>query len=112
MLSRWGVEVSTAQSGREALELIEQERRCFDLVLMDLHMPGMSGYDVTAALRVQHSPEALPIVALTAAAFEEDRERCQSVGMNDFVTKPVSAERLRAMLTKWRTRAAGPRHGD
>ena len=69
---------------------------------MDLHMPGMSGYDVTAALLAQHSAEALPIVALTAAAFEEDRERCQSVGMNDFLTKPVSAERLRAMLIKWK----------
>ncbi|HEX6704794.1 MAG TPA: ATP-binding protein [Albitalea sp.] len=104
MLSRWGVEVSTAQSGREALELIDHERRCFDLVLMDLHMPGMSGHDVTRSLRARFSPEALPIVALTAAAFEEDREQCQSAGMNDFVTKPVSAERLRAILIKWKAR--------
>jgi hypothetical protein len=112
MMSRWGVEVSTAQSGREALELIDHERRCFDLVLMDLHMPGMSGYDVTRSLRAQHSPEALPVVALTAAAFEEDREQCQSVGMNDFVTKPVSAERLHAILIKWKARGGRRRNGD
>jgi PAS domain S-box-containing protein len=111
MLGRWGVDVSTAESGREALELIDHEQRSFDLVLMDLHMPGMSGYDVTRSLRTQYSPEALPIVALTAAAFEEDREHCRSVGMNDFVTKPVSAERLRAMLIKWKPRGAAPRVG-
>ncbi|MBT9594854.1 MAG: response regulator [Vitreoscilla sp.] len=69
-------------------------------------MPGMGGDDVTAALRTQYPPETLPIVALTAAAFEEDRERCQRVGMNDFVTKPVSAERLRAVLVKWKDRGA------
>ncbi len=102
ILSRWGVEVTAAHSGREALELIDHERGYFDLVLMDLHMPGMSGYDVTAALRIQYPAETLPIVALTAAAFEEDREQCQRVGMNDFVTKPVSAERLRAILVKWK----------
>jgi len=104
ILSRWGVEVITASSGHEALQLIDRQQSCFDLVLMDLHMPGMSGYDVTSALRSQYPPETLPIVALTAAAFEEDRERCQSAGMNDFVIKPVSAERLRAILVKWRRR--------
>ncbi len=107
ILSRCGVEVTTAHSGREALELIEFERGNFDLVLMDLHMPGMSGYDVAAALRAQYSAETLPIVALTAAAFEEDRERCQSIGMNDFVTKPVSAERLREILVKWKGHGGG-----
>jgi PAS domain S-box-containing protein len=104
MLSRWGAEVTTAQGGREALELIDRERQHFNLVLMDLHMPGMSGYEVTAALRARYSAETLPIVALTAAAFEEDRERCRSAGMNDFVTKPVSAERLHATLAKWNSR--------
>jgi PAS domain S-box-containing protein len=102
ILSRWGVEVTTASGGREALDLVDRERGRFDVVLMDLHMPGMSGYDVTRALRAQYSPETLPIVALTAAAFEDDREHCQSVGMNDFVTKPVSAERLRGILVKWK----------
>jgi two-component system sensor histidine kinase/response regulator len=106
MLSRWGADVCTAQSGREALELIDQKDRRFDLVLMDLHMPEMSGLVVSRSLRVRHSAQALPIVALTAAAFEEDREQCQSVGMNDFVTKPVSAERLRAILVKWKPRSA------
>jgi CheY-like chemotaxis protein len=106
MLSRWGVEVSAVDNGPAALELIDAEQG-FDLVLMDLHMPGMSGRDAAAALRTRHSPEALPIVALTAAAFEEDRERCLGVGMNDFVTKPISPERLRAVLVKWKGRRRG-----
>ena len=86
MLNHWGVTVFAARSGLEALELIDHQQGCFDLVLLDVHMPVTSGSDVTRALRAQYSPEALPIVALTAAAFEEDRERCRSVGMNDFVT--------------------------
>jgi len=101
MMERWGVDVSTAQSGREALALLADERRHFDLILMDLHMPEMSGYDLTRTLRARFGPERLPIVALTAAAFEDDRVQCEAVGMNDFVTKPVSAERLRATLRQW-----------
>ncbi|WP_423287251.1 ATP-binding protein [Caldimonas sp. KR1-144] len=106
LMNRWGVEVVTAQGGREALELIDRDEGRFDIVLMDLHMPQMSGYDVTATLRSRYAPQALPIVALTAAAFEEDREACRRAGMNDFVTKPVSAERLRAVLAKWHRRRA------
>ena len=105
VLSKWGVVVSTAASGREALELVDHELGHFDLVLMDLHMPGMNGYEAASALRAQYTPETLPIVALTAAAFEEDREHCQQVGMNDFLTKPFTAERLHAILVKWGGRA-------
>jgi PAS domain S-box-containing protein len=102
MLNQWSVEVTPATSGSEALELIDHERGRFDLVLLDLHMPGMSGYDVAKAMRTQYTAETLPIVALTAAAFEEDREHCKEVGMNDFMTKPFNADRLRAILVKWR----------
>jgi PAS domain S-box-containing protein len=101
LLERWGVEVTTAESGAEALEQVDLNEGRFDLVLMDLHMPGMSGFDVARTLRARHSGEALPIVALTAAAFEEDREQCLEAGMNDFVTKPIGAERLRSILGKW-----------
>ena len=101
ILNKWGVEVSTAASGREAIEIVDREQGRFDLVLMDLHMPGMNGYEVASALRAHYTAETLPIVALTAAAFEEDREHCQQVGMNDFLTKPFSPERLHAILVKW-----------
>jgi len=104
MLGRWGVEVGIAHSGREALELIDQQPDRFDLVLLDLHMPLMSGDEVARALRAQYTPESLPIVALTAAAFEEDRELCLRVGMNDFVTKPIHPDRLHAVLLKWKPR--------
>jgi PAS domain S-box-containing protein len=106
MLEQWGVEVTPVTSGSQALELIDRERGRFDLVLLDLHMPGMSGYDVAKAMRTQYTAQTLPIVALTAAAFEEDREHCKEVGMNDFVTKPFNADRLRAVLVKWRGRRA------
>ena len=101
VLEQWGVDVSMATSGREALELIDHEQGRFDLVLTDLHMPGISGYDLTRAIRAKYGPGILPIVALTAAAFEEDREHCREVGMSDFLTRPFSAERLRAILVRW-----------
>ena len=69
------------QGGHEALELSDEEQRRIDLVLTDLHMPGFRGYDVTTEWRTQHSARALPIVALTAGACEENHERCQSFGM-------------------------------
>ncbi len=100
-MSKWAVEVLSAPGGHEALELVDREQGRFDLVLMDLHMPGMSGYETASALRARYPADTLPIVALTAAAFEEDRQRSQQVGMNDFLSKPFSAGQLRAILVKW-----------
>jgi CheY-like chemotaxis protein len=85
----------------QALEAVAQAERAgqpFDAVLMDVQMPAMSGYEATRLLRQRLSPQALPIVALTAAALTSERELALAAGMNDFLTKPIDALRLRETL--------------
>jgi CheY-like chemotaxis protein len=73
----------------------------FDAVLMDVQMPVMSGYETTRVLRRQFDADALPIIALTAAALVSEREQALEAGMNDFLTKPIDAEKLRRTLMRW-----------
>lgn len=86
--------------GRAAVQAVQQQ--AFDLVLMDLHMPELDGTGATLAIRAlpDRAAATVPIVALTADAFQETRERCLLVGMNDFLTKPVSPEVLAAALRR------------
>ena len=101
MLEQWGVVVSQASDGAQALQAVAQAERAgrpFDAVLMDVHMPVMSGYEATRLLRQSHDPETLPIIALTAAALTSERELALDAGMNDFLTKPIDAQRLRDTL--------------
>jgi CheY-like chemotaxis protein len=101
MLEQWGVVVSQASDGAQALDAVAQAERAgrpFDAVLMDVHMPVMSGYEATRLLRQRHDPETLPIIALTAAALTSERELALDAGMNDFLTKPIDAQRLRETL--------------
>jgi CheY-like chemotaxis protein/HPt (histidine-containing phosphotransfer) domain-containing protein len=94
VLERRGHRVRLATDGRQALELLERWRP--DLVLMDVQMPEMSGLEATAAIRAGElkSGDHLPIVAMTAHAMEGDRERCLQAGMDDYLTKPISAPAL------------------
>ncbi len=106
MLQNAGYLTSTADDGAQALELLGRET--FDLVLMDWQMPDMDGLEVTRRLRsgaVGNFGMVVPIVALTANAFAEDRAACLAAGMNDFLTKPVLAEALIAAVTRWLGRA-------
>jgi len=98
-LKRLGYAGTPAQSGNEAIGLVE--RRRFDFVFMDCEMPERNGFDTTMALRTMTNGAHLPIVALTAHATDEVRERCMGVGMDDFVTKPPSLDRLREVLDRW-----------
>jgi PAS domain S-box-containing protein len=101
MLEQWGVIVSQASDGAQALEAVAQAERAglpFDAVLMDVQMPVMSGYEATRLLRERHDPLLLPIIALTAAALTSERELALAAGMNDFLTKPIDAQRLRDTL--------------
>nr|WP_259371893.1 PAS domain S-box protein [Caldimonas mangrovi] len=109
MLEQWGVEVAQARTGQEALDVIDAEQGRFDAVLMDVHMPGMSGFEATQMLRRRYDAQALPIIALTAAALVSEQERTRAVGMNDFVAKPIDLHRLHATLERWARRPGANR---
>jgi PAS domain S-box-containing protein len=103
MLEQWGVEVVQASDGAEAVKAVAQaasQHRPFDAVLMDVHMPRLSGHEAARQIRQQHSAQALPIIALTAAALVSEREEALAAGMNDFLTKPIDASRLRQALAR------------
>ncbi len=98
LLQITGLVVETASDGRRAVELAATRR--YDLILMDMQMPVMDGLEATRAIRAR-SGGALPIVAMTANAFDDDRQACLAAGMNDHVAKPIDAQRLYATLLRW-----------
>jgi CheY-like chemotaxis protein len=98
------VHIEQAADGQQAVQAVQrraQNGRQFDAVLMDVQMPVMSGHEATRLLRRDYSPERLPIIALTAAALVSEREQALAAGMNDFLTKPIDAQRLRQALLRW-----------
>ena len=99
MLEKLRCVSEVAVNGREALEKLENGS--FDLILMDCHMPEMDGFEATAEIRRRWPERTTPIVALTASAMKEDRDRCLQAGMDDFVTKPVSPKALADVLERW-----------
>ncbi|GLX88330.1 histidine kinase [Pseudomonas weihenstephanensis] len=99
MLSKLGCEVVVAAHGGEALRQLAQNR--FDLVLMDCNMPVMDGYEASRQIRQSGLWPDLPIVALTANSMPEERERCRTAGMNDYLSKPFRREELQALLDTW-----------
>jgi PAS domain S-box-containing protein len=103
-LQQWGAEVERVVGGADALAAVDQaERRGerYDVVLMDLHMPGMSGIDTTRALRARSGGAGLPIVALTADVLVSVRATALAQGMNDFLAKPIEPARLVEVLARW-----------
>jgi hypothetical protein len=107
LLEGMGHQAFFAGNGLEAVQAIRERR--FDVVLMDLHMPLLDGVGATLSIRALPDSAAatVPIIALTADAFAQTRERCLMAGMNDFLAKPVSPERLSAMLRRLFGGAAG-----
>jgi len=101
MLQQAGLVVTTADNGQLALDALHQAATPFDAVFMDMQMPVMDGLQATRAIRAQPQWARLPIIAMTANAMAQDRQRCLDAGMNDFVAKPIDPEQLWAALLRW-----------
>lgn len=99
LLDPHGCVVFVAENGMQALHLLGQ--MTFDVILMDLHLPGMSGFDVAGKIRADSRFAGLPIVALTARGLDGDRESCLAAGMDDYLSKPVDPARLLAVLARY-----------
>jgi len=105
LLQKRGHKVTLAQNGREALATLQNE--AFDLALMDVEMPEMDGLTATAAIREREkaSGKRLPIVAMTAHAMRGDEERCLAAGMDEYISKPVNADKLSQIIERIACRA-------
>jgi CheY-like chemotaxis protein len=100
VLEEKGMQVLIAGNGVEALELLETQP-ALDLVLMDIMMPEMDGYEAMQAIRNQAKFSTLPIIALTAKAMKGDRQKCLDAGANDYLSKPVDTSKLLSLLRVW-----------
>jgi CheY-like chemotaxis protein len=100
VLERRGMKVLTATTGTEAIEVINNEPKVA-IVLMDIMMPGMDGYETMQVIRSDPNFRRLPIVALTAKAMKGDREKCLEAGASDYLAKPVNTEQLLSALRMW-----------
>jgi signal transduction histidine kinase len=103
LLKKLGLEFLSVENGQEAVNALRNGARP-NLILMDMQMPVMDGVTATEhirAMEAQAGTGRLPIIALTANAFEDDRQRCREAGMDDFITKPINMEALKAVIAKW-----------
>ncbi|MDP3857704.1 MAG: response regulator [Stagnimonas sp.] len=99
ILAEAGLQVDVAEDGQIALRMVQE--KVYDIVLMDMQMPVMDGIQATTEIRRMSCFDSLPIVAMTANAMDQDRQRCLSVGMNDFVSKPFLPDDLWQVLVRW-----------
>ncbi|HKH87905.1 MAG TPA: response regulator, partial [Acidimicrobiales bacterium] len=105
VLENLGYTFTIANNGLEAVDAFQAGT--YDAVLMDCQMPEMDGYEATGAIRqIEGSDGHIPIIAMTAAAMDGDRENCMAAGMDDFITKPVRLEAVSTALERWLSRPA------
>ena len=100
VLERYKMEVLSAENGKDALEMLEQ-RPDVDMVLMDVMMPEMDGYDTMRAIRRSPRFKSLPIIAITARAMKGDRQKCIDAGASDYISKPVDTDQLLSLMRVW-----------
>jgi signal transduction histidine kinase/CheY-like chemotaxis protein len=100
VLERYKMQVATAENGRTAIELLQQQPDT-DIVLMDIMMPEMDGFETMRQIRTFKRFETLPMIALTAKAMMGDREKCIEAGASDYVSKPVDTDQLLSLMRKW-----------
>ena len=113
LLEDLNLTVSVAENGKQAVEVVRERHNqgihpAFDLVLMDLQMPEMDGYEATTILRDDPAGKALPIVAMTAHAMQEERDRCKALGMGSYLTKPIDIEALHKVLLEYLQKPSPP----
>ncbi|WP_432712487.1 response regulator [Pedobacter sp.] len=99
-LQDFNLKIVVANNGKEALQKLEEHEE-INMILMDIMMPEMDGYEAMKAIRLNKQFEKLPIIALTAKAMKQDREKCIEAGANDFISKPVDLDKLFSMMRVW-----------
>ncbi|MEK3883398.1 response regulator [Paenibacillus sp. PL2-23] len=105
-LESQGLEVTVANNGQECLDIVASDSD-FDLVLMDIMMPIMDGFETTRALRLHPLMKNTPIIALTAKAMKSDQESCLAAGASDYISKPIQMEQLFSLMRVWLTKQVG-----
>ena len=98
---RYNINVITAESGKEAINMLNDSTKDIDLVLMDIMMPEMDGYETTQKIRRENKNNTLPIIAVTAKAMKGDRQKCIDSGASDYITKPVKIDQLLSLMRVW-----------
>ncbi len=100
VFERYQINAITAESGQEAINILNENPR-IDMVLMDIMMPEMDGYETTQKIRREHKNTTLPIIAVTAKAMKGDREKCIEAGASDYITKPLKIDQLLSLMRVW-----------
>jgi CheY-like chemotaxis protein len=97
---KYNINTITAESGNEAMSILSEYNNV-DIVLMDIMMPEMDGYETTQKIRREHKNTMLPIIAVTAKAMKGDREKCIEAGASDYITKPLKIDQLLSLMRVW-----------
>jgi CheY-like chemotaxis protein len=100
VFERYKMNVATAESGQEAIDILSRNPR-IEMVLMDIMMPEMDGYETTQKIRREHQNSSLPIIAVTAKAMKGDRQKCLEAGASDYITKPLKIDQLLSLMRLW-----------
>jgi HAMP domain-containing protein/signal transduction histidine kinase/CheY-like chemotaxis protein len=101
VFERYNINAITAESGKEAISIINEDKQKIDMVLMDIMMPEMDGYETTQKIRREHKNSTLPIIAVTAKAMKGDRQKCIEAGASDYITKPLKIDQLLSLMRVW-----------